>query len=100
MGETVDIGRLDLASEAPEIAEAEIVGQDKNNVGGRRPCPLCRSWERSRSEVIEEALVQYLDWNDQQIAHIRAGIAEADRGDVVPHAEVVAMFKKWRDRCG
>jgi len=60
---------------------------------------LCRSWQRSRSEVIEEALVGYLDWNDTQMAHIRAGIAEADRGEVVPHAEVVAMFRKWRDRC-
>ncbi|MHA1528404.1 MAG: CopG family ribbon-helix-helix protein [Alphaproteobacteria bacterium] len=60
---------------------------------------LCRSWERSQSEVIEEAVVGYLDWNDRQMAHIRAGIAEADRGELVPHAEVVAMFRKWRDRC-
>ena len=35
---------------------------------------LCTSWQRSRSEVIEEALVGYLDWNDTQMAHIRAGI--------------------------
>ena len=60
---------------------------------------LCTSWQRSRSEVIEEALVGYLDWNDTQMAHIRAGIAEADRGETVPHSEVVAMFKKWRGRC-
>ena len=60
---------------------------------------LCTSWQRSRSEVIEEALVGYLDWNDTQMAHIRAGIAEADRGETVPHSEVVAMFKKWRGGC-
>ena len=59
---------------------------------------LCASWQRDRSEVIEEALVGYLDRNDTQIAHIRAGLAEAERGELVPHAEVAAMFKKWRDR--
>ena len=47
---------------------------------------LCTSWQRSRSEVVEEALAGYLDWNDQQMAHIRAGIAEADRGETVPHS--------------
>ena len=60
---------------------------------------LCTPWQRGRSEVIEEALAGYLNWNDQQMAHIRAGIAEADRGETVPHSEVVAMFEKWRGRC-
>lgn len=60
---------------------------------------LCASWQRERPAVIEEALVRYLKWNDEQIEHIKAGLAEAERGELVPHAEVVAMFNKWRDRC-
>ena len=40
------------------------------------------------------------DWWDQlsseEKAEIEAGLAEADRGEVVPHKEVMGKYRKWR----
>jgi len=39
------------------------------------------------------------DWfdelNNEQQADVMEGLAEADRGEVVPHSEVVKLFGKW-----
>lgn len=39
------------------------------------------------------------DWFDElsneQQADVLEGLAEADRGDTVPHSEVVKLFGKW-----
>ncbi len=37
-------------------------------------------------------------WNtisDEERAEIEQGLAEADRGEVIPHDEVMAKYKKW-----
>ena len=43
---------------------------------------------------------QEKDWWDQlskkEKAEIEEGLAQADRGEVVPHKEVMAKYKKWR----
>ncbi|WP_156088743.1 hypothetical protein [Mucilaginibacter pedocola] len=40
-----------------------------------------------------------MDWFDElteaQQQDVLEGIAEADRGEVIPHAEVVKLFAKW-----
>jgi predicted transcriptional regulator len=38
-------------------------------------------------------------WNEispQEQNEIREGLAQADRGEVVPHEQVMQLFKKWR----
>lgn len=39
------------------------------------------------------------DWwdtiSDEERAEIEQGLAEADRGEVIPHEEVMAKYKKW-----
>ncbi len=39
------------------------------------------------------------DWwdtiSDEERVEIEQGIAEADRGEVIPHEEVMAKYKKW-----
>ncbi len=39
------------------------------------------------------------DWwdtiSDEERAEIEQGLAEADRGEVIPHKEVMAKYKKW-----
>ena len=39
------------------------------------------------------------DWwdtiSEAERAEIEQGLAEADRGEVTPHAEVMAKYKKW-----
>ena len=42
---------------------------------------------------------QQTDWwdliDDEEKAEIEEGLAEADRGNVIPHEEVMAKYKKW-----
>ena len=39
------------------------------------------------------------DWwdtiSDEERAEIEQGLAEADRGEVIPHEEVMSKYKKW-----
>jgi hypothetical protein len=39
------------------------------------------------------------DWwdmiDDEEKAEIEEGLAEADRGNVIPHEEVMAKYEKW-----
>ena len=43
---------------------------------------------------------QEKDWWDllsiEEKSEIEEGLAQADRGEVVPHKEVMAKYKKWR----
>jgi predicted transcriptional regulator len=43
---------------------------------------------------------QEKDWWDQlskeEKAEIEEGLAQADKGELVPHKEVMAKYKKWR----
>ena len=54
---------------------------------------LAKARRRDRSFLINEALDQYLDLQDWQESQIRAGLKEAQRGETVPHAEVVAWLR-------
>jgi predicted transcriptional regulator len=62
---------------------------------------LAQALDRSRNWVVSAAIDQYLDvqvWQTEQIQH---GIEEADRGELVPHADVMAAarakIRKSRD---
>ena len=43
--------------------------------------------------------VTQTDWwdaiSDEERAEIEQGLAEADRGEVIPHEEVMEKYKKW-----
>ena len=54
---------------------------------------LARARRRDRSFLINEALEQYLDLQEWQEAQIRTGLAEIQRGETVPHAEVVTWLR-------
>jgi len=61
---------------------------------------LSRSMSRSRSFVAAEAIREYVSLNDWQIAEIKKGIAEADRGDFASDKAVERTVKKWSSRAG
>jgi predicted transcriptional regulator len=57
---------------------------------------LAGATRRSRAELAEEALVQYLDIQRWQIAGIREAIEDADRGEPgVPHERVAEWLDTW-----
>ena len=59
---------------------------------------LSSAMNRSRSFVAAEAIREYVALNDWQIAEIKKGIEEADRGEFASEADVAATVRKWTGR--
>lgn len=61
----------------------------------RRLEKLAKSTGRSRSYLAAEALVDYLDVNEWQVAGIEQAAASLDRGEGVPHGRVREWVDSW-----
>ena len=60
---------------------------------------IAEAMDRPRSWVVNDALEQYIVEQAWQIEAIKEGIVAADRGEVVPHEDVVAKWeRKLADR--
>ena len=59
---------------------------------------LAADTDRSRSWIAAKAIESYVELNAWQIARIRDGMAEADRGEFATTDEVEAVFAKYRIR--
>ena len=55
---------------------------------------LAKATERSRAALAAEAVRQYLDLNEWQIAAIQAGVRDADRGRLIDHRKLKAKWEK------
>lgn len=55
---------------------------------------LAKATERSRAALAADAVRQYLDLNEWQIAAIQAGVEDANRGRTIDHAELKAKWEK------
>jgi RHH-type rel operon transcriptional repressor/antitoxin RelB len=56
---------------------------------------LAKNTGRSRSFLAAEAINEYLDINEWQVAGIKAAIESADRGEFIPHDQVKAWVNSW-----
>ena len=56
---------------------------------------LAKSTGRSRSFLAAEALDQYLDVNEWQVAGVKRAMASLDRGEGVAHKDVKDWVKSW-----
>ena len=56
---------------------------------------LAKSTCRSRSFLAAEALREYLEVNEWQVAGVRKAMDSLDRGDRVPHEQVKAWVNSW-----
>lgn len=56
---------------------------------------LAKATDKTKSFLAVEALRDYLEVQAWQIAEIKAGIAEADRGEFATDEEVQAIFAKY-----
>jgi len=59
---------------------------------------LARRQRRDRTQLISEAIEQFLELQDVHLARIDEGIAAANRGDFASETEVQAEFARWRGR--
>ena len=58
---------------------------------------LAQATARSRSWLAADAIAEYVQTQEWQIAEIEAGVREADAGDFANMDEVAAVFAKWSD---
>jgi predicted transcriptional regulator len=56
---------------------------------------LAKNTGRSRSFLAAEAINEYLDVNEWQVAGIKRAIASFDRGENVPHERVSDWVASW-----
>jgi RHH-type rel operon transcriptional repressor/antitoxin RelB len=56
---------------------------------------LAKSTGRSRSFLAAEAINEYLDLNEWQVAGIQKAVASLDRGEGVPHEQVKEWISSW-----
>ena len=55
---------------------------------------LAVATERSRSAIAAEAVKQYVDLQEWQIAAIKKGVEQADRGEFIDHARLKSKWEK------
>jgi len=56
---------------------------------------LAKSTGRSRSFLAAEAINEYLDVNEWQVAGVKRAIASLDRGEGLPHDQVKDWIASW-----
>jgi len=56
---------------------------------------LAKHTGRSRSFLAAEAISEYLDVNEWQVAGIKRAIESADRGELITHAGVKEWVESW-----
>src|SRR5436189_6131204 len=59
---------------------------------------LAKSTGRSRSFLAAEAINEYLDVNEWQVAGLKRAIASMDRGEGVAHEQVKGWVMSWGRR--
>lgn len=59
---------------------------------------LAKTLDRDRTYLLNQAIEAYLDVQQWQLEHIRAGIRQADAGNLLDHAQVKRRAGKWRGR--
>ena len=57
---------------------------------------LARDTSRSEASLVREAIAAYVERETWQVAHIKADLAEAQRGDLgIPHEDMVRWMESW-----
>lgn len=55
---------------------------------------LAKATSRSRAALAAEAVIQYIDLNEWQIAAIEEGVRDADAGHFIDHARLKSKWEK------
>ncbi len=55
---------------------------------------LARATARTRSFLVTDAIQEYLEVNEWQVAAIQEGIRQADEEKLIPHEQVRAKWEK------
>jgi predicted transcriptional regulator len=59
---------------------------------------LAKRQRRDRTQLIGEAIEQYIALQEVHLSRIDEGITAADRGDFASEKEMLAEFARWRKK--
>ena len=57
---------------------------------------LAHALNRDRSHLLNEAVAAYLEAQGWQVEQIEKSLRQADEGQLMPHAKVKLIARKWR----
>ena len=78
-----------------KVMSSTIVSIRIDSVVKKRLEKLAKSTGRSRSFLAAEAISEYVDLNEWQVAGIQKAVASLDRGEGVPHERVKEWVSSW-----
>jgi predicted transcriptional regulator len=61
---------------------------------------LAKVLSRSRSWVISQAIVRFLEYEEWFVQEVEDGLEEVEKGEIATHEEAVAKFRKWGANAG
>ncbi|MFP5348838.1 MAG: CopG family ribbon-helix-helix protein [Gammaproteobacteria bacterium] len=80
------------------MADTALISVRVSKDVAKRLADLANATDRSKSYVAGQAIEEFLTLQEWQVKAIRQGVAEANAGKLVPHAEAVKRLKRWRRR--
>ncbi len=66
---------------------------DENMLG--RLDSLAKNQDRPRSYLINQALKQFIEYEEWFVQEVKDGLKEIERGEITTDNEVKAAFRKW-----
>lgn len=77
------------------MAKTTSVSVRMESALNERVAAVAAALDRPKSWAIEQAVRDFVEVQEWQLAAIDEGIKAADEGRVVPHEEVVAWVRSW-----
>jgi predicted transcriptional regulator len=81
-----------MARQEPSVSVSFRTGRTKI----RKLDALAHQQHRDRTQLIEEAIDQYIELQKLHLERINEGIQAAEQGDFATEEEVRAEFSRWR----
>ena len=66
---------------------------DENMLG--RLDSIAKKQDRTRSYLINQALKQYIEYEEWFVQEVKDGLKEVEQGEIATDNEVKAIFQKW-----
>ena len=85
---------VDMARQQPSVSVSFRTGKTEL----RKLDALARQQKRDRTQLIEEAIEQYIALHRLYLEQIDEGLQAADQGDFATDEEVQAEFERWRSQ--
>ena len=77
------------------MKETMLISARVSSSLANRLAALADSTHRSKSNIASQAIEEFVNTHEWQVAAIKEGMAAANRGEVVPHEQAKVMLAAW-----